>query len=578
MARLVNDPADFADEAIAGFVAANSDKVVAVHGGVVRSTTSPTGEVAIVLGGGSGHYPAFAGWVGPGFAHGAACGHVFASPSASQIYSVAKAADNGGGVILGFGNYAGDVLNFGQAAALLRSEGIDARTVAISDDIASATADRHTERRGIAGDFPVFKMICSAAEAGLDIDAVEAMAKRANAMTRSLGVAFSGCSLPGADTPLFTVPDGRMAVGLGIHGEPGLHEEERPTANAVAQLLVDGVLAEQPDRSATGYDGRVALLFNGLGTVKYDELFVAYRTVAELLADASITVVAPYVGEQVTSLDMSGVSLTLTFLDPELEQHWCSPADSPAFSRGQISERPTRSPSTVAESRKAVDVGSPASRDAAAIAVAALTATRDLLADNETRLGDIDAVAGDGDHGVGMNRGSTAAAEAGRSVAAAGAGVGSVLAAAGSAWSERGGGTSGALWGAALIAFGRTLGDDARVTSEDVVTGVRSGVEAVLELGGASVGDKTLIDAAVPFIEMLEKLAGDGRTLAEQLGDAAAASAVAAQHTADIPARLGRARTHGDRSLGTPDAGAVSFSLIAVRIAQLASESPKNEG
>jgi dihydroxyacetone kinase len=164
MTRLANDPQRFATDALRGFVAANPEHVMDVHGGVVRSTVGEEGQVAVVLGGGSGHYPAFAGWVGPGMAHGEVCGNVFASPSASQVYSVVRAADNGGGVLLGFGNYAGDVLHFGQAAERLRAEGVDVRIVAVTDDVASAGPDQTRLRRGIAGDLIVFKIAASAGQ------------------------------------------------------------------------------------------------------------------------------------------------------------------------------------------------------------------------------------------------------------------------------------------------------------------------------------------------------------------------------------------------------------------------------
>src|SRR4051812_41203812 len=229
MTRLVNDPGDFAEDMLNGFAAANARYAQKVHGGVVRSTESPRGQVALVLGGGGGHYPAFAGWVGPGMGHGAACGNVFASPSASQVHSVARASDNGGGVVLGFGNYSGDVLHFGQAAQRLRAGGIDARAVGVCDDIASAAPDKADQRRGIAGNLIVFKIAGAAAEAGLDLDGVERVARRANDATRSLGVAFGGCTLPGADEPLFTVPAASMATGLGIHGEPGIAESRLGT-------------------------------------------------------------------------------------------------------------------------------------------------------------------------------------------------------------------------------------------------------------------------------------------------------------------------------------------------------------
>src|SRR5690625_411392 len=204
MAFILNDPADFTDELTAGFSRAYSSWVIQVPGGVVRATAVPEGQVAVITGGGSGHYPAFAGLVGPGLAHGAAMGNIFASPSAQQVYSVAKAAHSGGGVLLTYGNYAGDVLNFNQAQERLRAEGIDCRTVVVTDDIASASADEMHKRRGIAGDLFVFKTAAAAAEAGKSLEEVAETASLANAMTRTLGVAFSGCTLPGAEEPLFT--------------------------------------------------------------------------------------------------------------------------------------------------------------------------------------------------------------------------------------------------------------------------------------------------------------------------------------------------------------------------------------
>ena len=173
MTRLYNDPSSFALEAVAGMAAAYPRYLTAVHGGAVRSTASPAGQVSVVIGGGSGHYPAFAAWVGPGMAHGSVCGNIFASPSASQVYSVAKAADNGGGILLAYGNYAGDVLHFGQAAERLRAEGYDVRTLEVSDDVASGPLENLRDRRGVCGDLVVFKIAGAAAERGYDLAAVE---------------------------------------------------------------------------------------------------------------------------------------------------------------------------------------------------------------------------------------------------------------------------------------------------------------------------------------------------------------------------------------------------------------------
>ncbi|HYI84343.1 MAG TPA: dihydroxyacetone kinase subunit DhaK, partial [Acetobacteraceae bacterium] len=212
MTRLWNEPSAFADEMIDGFVAANGRYVRRVPGGVVRSTVVPDGQVAVVIGGGSGHYPAFGGLVGQGLAHGAAMGNLFASPSTQQVQSVANAAHRGGGVFLSYGNYAGDVLNFDAAQDRLRAAGIPCATVTVTDDISSASIEERHRRRGIAGDLTVFRIAAAAAEAGYDLGEVERVARVANERTRSFGVAFTGCTLPGAEQPLFSVPEGRMAI------------------------------------------------------------------------------------------------------------------------------------------------------------------------------------------------------------------------------------------------------------------------------------------------------------------------------------------------------------------------------
>lgn len=567
MTRLVNVPSDFPPQAVRGFALANARYVQQVHGGVVRSTASPGGQVAVVLGGGSGHYPAFAGWVGPGMAHGAVCGNIFASPSASQVQSVVRAADNGGGVLLGFGNYAGDVLHFGQAAEQLRAEGVDVRIVTVTDDIASDTPANAAQRRGIAGDLLVLKIAGAAAEAGLDIDGVERVTRHANARTRSLGLAFGGCTLPGADHSLFDVPDGVMVIGLGIHGEPGISEAPLGTADSVADVLLDGVLAEEPERGAGGYDGRVAVLLNGLGATKYEELFVVYARIAGRLDELGMTVVEPEVGEHVTSLDMEGLSLTITFLDAELERYWTAPIDTPAFRRGAVSDRPARTREVVADEAAGIVPGTEPSRALAGRIAAVIAAMAECAVDNEKRLGDLDAVAGDGDHGQGMVLGTSGAASAAEAARAAGAGARTLLARAGAAWSESAGGTSGALWGSALAAMGSALSDTADADADALVAAVAQGADAILRLGGAAPGDKTMVDALVPFVEAITAARAVGVSLGDAWTDAAGAAATAAEATARIVARRGRARTHGDHSLGHPDPGATSFALLMAAVA-----------
>ncbi|MFJ4170969.1 dihydroxyacetone kinase family protein [Paenarthrobacter sp. NPDC089714] len=563
MTRLFNEPSAFADEMIDGFVASHGRWVRRVSGGVARSTRSTPDTVALVIGGGSGHYPAFAGLVGQGLAHGAAMGNLFASPSAQQVYNVAKASDNGAGVLLGYGNYAGDVLHFTQAQDRLRAEGIDCRSIAVTDDISSAPLAEKHKRRGIAGDLTVFKVAAAAAEAGHSMDSVVEIAERANDRTRSFGVAFTGCTLPGAPEPLFSVPEGRMAVGMGIHGEPGIGETDIPTADALAELLVKDLLAEVPD-GVSVEGARVVPILNGLGSVKYEELFVVYRRVAQLLAEAGVVAVDPQVGELVTSFDMAGTSLTLFWLDAELEELWLAPADAPAFRRRAVTAQALDAEELAfdAEQLAVIPDASEESKASAGAVLAALDAAKAVIDANVAELGRIDAIAGDGDHGIGMERGIHAAAAAAADAVVRGAGAGTVLNLAADAWADKAGGTSGALWGMALRAVGAAVGDTVAPNAAAVAAGVAEAKRSIMDFGKAKVGDKTLVDVLSPFSDALTAAVNDGGSLRDAWGAAATVAEQSAEATANLLPLMGRARPHAEKSLGTPDAGAISMALI----------------
>ncbi|TCN29436.1 dihydroxyacetone kinase family protein [Sinorhizobium americanum] len=559
MTTIFDAPEDFATTALAGFAAIYARNVRLVKGGVVRSTRVPKGKVAVVIGGGSGHYPAFAGYVGPGLADAAVAGDVFASPSTAAVARVCRHADKGGGVLLGFGNYAGDVLNFGVAAERLRAEGIDVRIVPVTDDVASASVETPAKRRGIAGDLVVFKIAGAAAEAGKPLDEVERLARLANDRTVSFGVAFGGCTLPGAAGPLFTVPRGRMALGLGIHGEPGISEEKVSSANNLAKLLTGKLIAERPSGTR-----KVAAVLNGLGSTKYEELFVLWTAVAKELADAGLEVIDPECGEFVTSLDMQGCSLTLLWLDEELEALWRAPADAPVLRKGTIiAAEPATDDIVDADGPQSFAPASEASQQGGKCITQLISNIADALKDAEEELGRIDAIAGDGDHGQGMRRGSAAAVEAAKTAVAAGAGAASVLAAAGDAWADRAGGTSGALWGLALRSWSNAFNDDEKLDDAAVVKGARLALDGVTRLGRARIGDKTLVDALVPFVETLEREAAAGKPLVNAWTAAAKAAQDAAEATSNLTPKLGRARPLAEKSIGHPDAGAISLALVA---------------
>jgi len=567
--RITDDPAGFKDDWLAGYTAAYARYVQPVPGasGVMLAGGARGDKVGVVLGGGCGHYPAFAGLVGPGLADGAVVGDIFTSPSAEQAYRVGRHLEGGAGVVFAFGNYAGDTMNFGVARNRLRADGVDARIVLVTDDVASAPAERASTRRGIAGGLFVFKALGAASARGDAIGEVERLGRLANDRTRTFGVAFAGCTFPGATEPLFTVPAGKVELGLGIHGESGVRTVDDMTAEQLAATLVQPLLDERP----VGAGRRAAVVLNGLGDTKYEEMFVLYRHVDRLLADAGVEAVLPEVGEFVTSLDMAGTSLSLCWLDDELAQLWAAPADTPTFKRGNASELPTFAPRPVpadAIRLPGADVGeaSEQSQQAAGTVRSMLSTMLRVVTDNADELGRIDAVAGDGDHGTGMTRGLRAADAA---AADARGGVGAVLGAAGRAWADKAGGTSGVLWGLFLETAGQRLGNTDDPSAGAVADAVAAGLHEMAEIGGARAGDKTLLDALIPFSDTLTERTGAGEPLAQAWTAAAEVATRAARDTADLVPKVGRARPLADKSRGTPDAGATSLAMLAEAVGEL---------
>ena len=329
--KLINAPDVIIPEFIEGLVGAWPD-LLTVEGPTGRAVVARhgprDGKVGIVIGGGSGHEPAFAGYVGRGLADAAAVGNVFASPSPQQILDAGRAADGGAGVVFLYGNYTGDVLNFTMAAEELAGEGTPVRHVAVTDDIASAPFARREERRGVAGDFFVFKCAGAAADLGEPLEQVEALARLANEKCRSMGVALGACSLPQTGTPNFEIGPEDMEIGMGIHGEPGMRRVPLASADAVVDILMEPILAELELHNGDS----VAVLVNGLGATTQLELFVLFRRVHNILQNKGIHIHARWVGEYATSLEMAGASVTILKLDDTLTRLLDHPCRTPAVS------------------------------------------------------------------------------------------------------------------------------------------------------------------------------------------------------------------------------------------------------
>lgn len=327
--KLVNDPADVAVELVAAFAAAHPDMVRRAAERVLVRADQTSDKVGIVTGGGSGHEPAFLGYVGTGGADAVAVGNVFAAPSPDAILSSIQEAERGRGVLLVYGNYSGDVMNCRLAVRRAAAAGIEVRQLFVSDDLASAAADEPELRRGIAGDAIVLKMVGAAAEAGLSLDEVEAVGRAANDRTRTIGVALSSAELPGAAGPIFITPGDQMEVGLGVHGEPGISREKLGTADEVGMLLAQRLLAD----IACPPGAEVALLVNGLGATPLLEQYLVHQAVLRHLTGNGITVHRSMVGEFVTSLQMAGLSATITVLDDQLRELLDAPIRTVALCR-----------------------------------------------------------------------------------------------------------------------------------------------------------------------------------------------------------------------------------------------------
>ncbi|HEX4806642.1 MAG TPA: dihydroxyacetone kinase subunit DhaK [Conexibacter sp.] len=332
MRKLINDPYAVVDDMLGGLLAAFPAQVELTESGrgVIYTGARARRRVGVIVGGGSGHEPAFFGYVGPGLADAAAVGNVFASPAATPAVEVARRVAGEDGVLFLYGNYEGDIMNFDTATELLADEGIAARTVLVTDDVVSAPRETPEQRRGVAGDAIVFKAAGARAEEGGSGAEVALAARHANDRTRSAGVGLGPCVVPTAGRPTFELPEGEMDIGMGVHGEVGIRRGELRPADEVADELLDVLLNDRPPR-----DGEpLHVLVNTLGATPLMEGLIVLRRVAARLAQEGVRLHRAHVGEYVTSLEMAGLSLTLTHLDEELARLLdapCRPLMAPAM-------------------------------------------------------------------------------------------------------------------------------------------------------------------------------------------------------------------------------------------------------
>ena len=329
MKKFINDPFDVVDEMLEGFLAVHRRHLRKLENvrTVVRAEAPVAGKVGVLTGGGSGHKPAFMGFIGKGMLDAVAVGEIFTSPPPLAVYEAAKAVNGGKGVLFLLGNYSGDVMNFNLAAEMCREEGIPVAQVIATDDVGSGPKERASNRRGVVGEFLAWKIAGAKAEAGGSLEECRALAEKVNQRTRTLGVAVSPCTVPAKGTPTFSLAEDEMEYAVGHHGEPGTAKIKMMPADEIVEKMVGEILQDLPFQTGD----EVAVLINGLGGTPQLELYICYRKVRKILDQKGIRVGNSLVGEFFTALEMSGFSVTLMKLDEELKQLLDAPVDTPCY-------------------------------------------------------------------------------------------------------------------------------------------------------------------------------------------------------------------------------------------------------
>lgn len=565
MKKLINQPTAVVEEMVEGLVAVLPGlrrvpgQTVLVRSEMPDRAARP---VAIISGGGSGHEPAHAGYVGRGMLGAAVAGDVFTSPSPDAVLAAIHAAAGPAGALLVVKNYTGDRLNFGLAAELARGEGIPVETVVVADDVALAASTEHAGRRGLAGTILVHKIAGAVAESGAPLPAVAAAARAAAGAVRTMGLALTSCTVPAAGRPGFTLAEAEIELGLGIHGEPGVRRGPLEPADALVDRLLSAIL----DDSAPAPGARIVLMVNNLGATTPMELAVVARRAVAVLEGRGAAVERAYVGTFLSALDMAGVSLSVLPVDDERLAHLDAPTDAPAWPNAAARPRRRGEPTEAAlpnEPALSAEPTHPQTPVGRALESAIRTATQALV-ESAPRLTELDQAVGDGDLGISLERGSRAVQQALPTYpldnpAAA-------LRALAMTLQRSLGGTSGPLYAAFFLRASTVLGraDDARTWA----AAFRAGCDAVAELGGAAAGDRTMLDALLPAAGAFQGAVSSGRGQSDALRSAADAAAEGVRATAGMLPRRGRASYLGERTLGHPDPGAEAVAVVLDALAR----------
>lgn len=604
MKKIMNTPETFVYDMCHGLAAAHPELEFVEKYKVVKKKDINDAKVSLISGGGSGHEPAHAGFVGKGMLDAAVCGDVFASPSQVQVYNAIKKCATDKGVLLIIKNYSGDCMNFNNAMADAQDDGIKVDAVYVNDDIAVKDSLYTVGRRGVAGTVLVHKCAGAAAEQGKELEEVKAVANKVIENVRSFGFAFTSCTVPAAGHPTFEIGDDEMEFGVGIHGEPGRFREKIDySTGTFCDDLSRRILTDLEEDLALKKGEDVVLLINGFGGTPLQELYILNNSVTKALKADGINIHRTIVGNFMTSIDMAGASISVLRVDNELKALIDYPVSTPALTWGAAMSEQAEAAleavqaigralgyAPVETAHKAVvkkAVATDENEDNAVYEVegtpqvgetintAAFVQIVDKMADviieNEVPFCEADKM-GDGDFGMSIAKGfkQLKADWATRKKGD----IGQFLVSCSEIIKEYCGGASGPIWGSAFKYAGKAMLGKKEVNLADVALLFTEANRGVYETGkksfgkGAEIGDKTLVDALKPCAMALTKAAEEGKTLQEGLNLGAKAAHDGAEATKTHVATLGRAGTVGERSIGYPDAGAHGLDVIFNELAK----------
>jgi dihydroxyacetone kinase len=604
MKKIINTPESFVYDMCHGIAKAHPELEFVEKYKLVKKVAINKNKVTLISGGGSGHEPAHAGFVGKGMLDAAVCGDVFASPSQIQVYNALKITKSNKGTLMIIKNYSGDVMNFNSAGALAAEDGVKVDAVYVNDDIAVKDSLYTVGRRGVAGTMLVHKCAGAAAEMGKDLAEVKDAAQKVIDNVRSFGFAFSSCTPPAKGTPIFDIGDDEMEFGVGIHGEPGRKTEKIDySSGKFADEIAERIVKDLAEDLKLVKGEEIVLLINGFGASPLQELYLLNNSVTNVLENEGIAIYKTIVGNFMTSIDMNGASITILRIDAQLKGLIDYPVQSPALTwGGAMDETASAAVDAINAIAKALNIvpgafaktaekaeaqeedieednaiylvkGAPVVSETinTAAFVKIIDKMADVIIENEVPFCDADKM-GDGDFGMSIAKGFRQLKKDWASRKKDN--IGEFLSSCSEIIMEYCGGASGPIWGSAFRSAGKAMAGKEEITLKDLGELLQAANTGVYETGkksfgkGAVVGDKTLVDALKPCADAIDKAAKAGEKLLVGIDKGAKAAVAGADATKTIVAKLGRAGTVGEKSIGYPDAGAYGVGVIFTELAK----------